>query len=71
MQKWLSSPRARQRLGRWMTPFAALGGLALLGYAVVDVGVDQILQTVGVLGPILPIVLAITFFKYPLQAAAW
>jgi hypothetical protein len=47
------------------------GGLALLGYAVVDVGVDQILQTVVVLGPILPIVLAITFFKYPLQAAAW
>jgi hypothetical protein len=71
MKKWPISPRARQRVGRWLMPIAALAGLALLGYAIVDIGVDQILETLVVLGPILPIVLAITFFKYPLQAAAW
>jgi hypothetical protein len=71
MLKRFSSPRVRQRLERWVAPLAALAGLALLGYAVVDVGVDQIRRTAVVLGPILPIVLGITFFKYPLQAAAW
>ena len=71
MKKWSISPRARQRLGRWLMPIAAVGGLALLVYAIVDIGVHEILQTLVILGPILPIVLAITFFKYPLQAAAW
>ncbi|HWT46645.1 MAG TPA: hypothetical protein VN085_11800, partial [Vicinamibacterales bacterium] len=68
MKKWSISPRARQRLGRWLMPIAAVGGLALLVYAIVDIGVHEILQTLVILGPILPIVLAITFFKYPLQA---
>jgi hypothetical protein len=52
-------------------PLAAVGGLVLLGYAVLDIGFDRIVETLATLGPILPIVLAITFFKYPLQAAAW
>jgi hypothetical protein len=52
-------------------PIAAVGGLALLGYAVADIGIDRILQTFSTLWPILPLVLAITFFKYPLQTAAW
>jgi hypothetical protein len=69
--KWPITLRARQRLGRWLMPIAALAGLALLVYAIVYIGVDQIVQTLVILGPILPIVLAITFFKYPLQAAAW
>ena len=71
MRRWRLSRRARLRVGRWLMPLAALGGLALLGYAVADIGVDQILETLVTLGPILPLVLAITFFKYPLQAAAW
>ena len=32
---------------------------------------DRTFETLIALGPILPIVLVITFFKYPLQAAAW
>lgn len=71
MRRWPISRQARQRLGRWLTPVAAIFGLALLGYAVADIGVDQIVQTLVTLGPILPLVLVITFFKYPLQAAAW
>ena len=71
MRRWPISRRARQRLGRWLMPIAVLCGLALLGYAVADIGVDRILETLATLGPILPLVLAITFFKYPLQAAAW
>jgi hypothetical protein len=52
-------------------PLAALVGLVLLGYAVADIGVDRIRDTLATLAPVLPLVLAITFFKYPLQAAAW
>jgi hypothetical protein len=43
----------------------------LLLYATAEIGVERILRTLAVLGPILPVVLAITAFKYPLQAAAW
>jgi hypothetical protein len=65
------SADTRQRLGRWLMPLAALAGLALLAYAIDDIGVDRVLETIVTLGPILPVVLVITFFKYPLQAAAW
>lgn len=65
------SPGARRRLGRWLMPAAAVAGAGLLVYAVVDIGVDRVFETLATLGPILPLVLAITFFKYPLQAAAW
>jgi hypothetical protein len=71
MTTWPVSHRARQRLGRWLMPVAALGGLGLLGYAIADIGFDRILEALATVGPILPVVLAITFFKYPLQAAAW
>ena len=71
MSRWAISRRTRRRLGRWVMPLAAVGGLALLAYAIADIGVDQIRQTFSTLWPILPLVLAITFFKYPLQAAAW
>jgi len=71
MKRWPISRPARQRLGRWLTPVAAIFGLALLGYAVADIGVDRIVETLATLGPILPLVLGLTFFKYPLQAAAW
>lgn len=71
MRRWPISREARQRLGRWLTPAAAIFGLALLVYAVADIGVDQIGETLATLGPILPVVLSLTFFKYPLQAAAW
>ena len=52
-------------------PIAALTGVALLIYAIAQIGVERILRTLAILGPILPVVLAITAFKYPLQAAAW
>jgi hypothetical protein len=52
-------------------PVAALVGVTLLAYAIADIGVRQVLETLVTLGPVLPAVLAITFFKYPLQAAAW
>jgi Lysylphosphatidylglycerol synthase TM region len=71
MTQWPLSPALRQRLGRWLMPLAVLAGLALLGYAIADIGLDRVLETLIALGPIMPIVLAITFFKYPLQAAAW
>jgi len=71
MMRWPISPTARQRLGRWFMPMAALTGVALLVYAIAEIGVERILGTLATLGPILPIVLAITAFKYPLQAAAW
>jgi len=65
------SPRARQRLDRSFMPIAALTGVALLTYAIAQIGVERILGTLAILGPILPVVLAITAFKYPLQAGAW
>lgn len=71
MRRWLLSRRARRRFSQSLMPLAALGGLALLGYAVADIGVARILETLATLGPILPLVLLVTFFKYPLQAAAW
>ena len=52
-------------------PVAAVAGVSLLAYAILDIGVDRVIETLVTLGPILPLVLAITFFKYPLQAAAW
>jgi hypothetical protein len=52
-------------------PMAALAGAIMLAYAIAAIGIDQVLQTLVTLGPVLPAVLAITFFKYPLQAAAW
>jgi hypothetical protein len=71
MMQWPISPAHRQRIGRWLMPAAALVGLALLAYALADIGLDRLVETLIALGRILPIVLAITFFKYPLQAAAW
>lgn len=52
-------------------PMAAAVGVALLWYAILDIGLDRIVDTLVTLGPILPVVLAITAVKYPLQAAAW
>lgn len=71
MTKWSLSPGLRRRVGQWLMPAATVAGVALLGFAIADIGVDRVLETLIALGPILPIVLAITFFKYPLQAAAW
>jgi hypothetical protein len=65
------APLTRQRLDRWFIPLAALTGAALLVWAIAEIGVERILETLVALGPILPVVLAITAFKYPLQAAAW
>ncbi|RPI51283.1 MAG: hypothetical protein EHM55_19330 [Acidobacteria bacterium] len=71
MMRWSISPAARQRLARWFMPMTALIGVTLLGYAIAQIGVERVLETLATLGPILPVVLAITAFKYPLQAAAW
>ena len=71
MMRWAIPSVTRRRFGRWLMPMAALAGVALLWYAITDIGLDRIVETLATLGPILPVVLAITAVKYPLQAAAW
>jgi hypothetical protein len=69
--RWAIPSVTRRRFGRWLMPMAALVGVALLWYAIADIGLDRIVETLATLGPILPVVLAITAVKYPLQAASW
>ncbi|MGE3176679.1 MAG: lysylphosphatidylglycerol synthase domain-containing protein [Vicinamibacterales bacterium] len=56
---------------RWLVPAAGAAGILLLGWLVVDLGPARIAAQLKGLGPILPLVLALTFLKYPLQAAGW
>lgn len=61
----------RRRAGRWAVPFTTALGVALFAYVVAEIGISRIGSTLVTLGPILPVVLFVTGFKYPLQAAAW
>ena len=69
--RWAIPSATRRHFGRLLMPTAALAAVALLWYAITDIGFDRIVETLATLGPLLPVVLAITAVKYPLQAAAW
>ena len=71
MMGWAIPSVTRRRFGQWLMPMAALAAVALLWYAITDIGLDRIVDTLATLGPLLPVVLAVTAIKYPLQAAAW
>jgi Lysylphosphatidylglycerol synthase TM region len=71
MMRWAIPSATRRRFGRWLMPMAALAGVALLWFAIADIGLERMVETLATLGPILPVVVAITAVKYPLQAAAW
>jgi uncharacterized protein (TIRG00374 family) len=56
---------------RWLVPTAGALGAGLLAWLVVDLGPATVAGQLRRLGTILPAVLALTFIKYPLQAAGW
>lgn len=59
------------RRGSLFVPLAGAVGIGLLVWLVVDLGPAHVIAQLAGLGAILPVVLALTFLKYPLQAAGW
>ncbi len=60
--------RAKHRALAW--PLALLG-LAAVAVLVRQLGATRILEQIEVLGAVLPLVLLVTAWKYPLQTVAW
>lgn len=52
-------------------PLAAAGGLGLLAWLIQHVGWGSVWAQLRVLGPLAPVVLALTGLRYGLQAAGW
>ena len=62
--------QAPPRRSLFVTLGAAIG-IGLLVWLVADLGPANIIEQLEGLGAILPVVLALTFLKYPLQTAGW
>jgi hypothetical protein len=61
----------RDRWRTWLVRGAGAVGLALLIYLVAELGATRIASQLHGLWSILPVILAITAMKYPLQTAGW